>query len=89
MRKIWHGTKKVLIALLGCTVLMLGVMLIPLPGPGLLVVILGLAILASEFSWAQTWLDKAKDKFDKVTADARAKFKKSVEDLKNKDLEEK
>jgi uncharacterized protein (TIGR02611 family) len=38
--------------LVGTAVLVGGLFLVPLPGPGWLVVILGLAILASEFEWA-------------------------------------
>ena len=34
----------------------LGLFLVPLPGPGWLIVIVGLAILASEFSWAERLL---------------------------------
>jgi uncharacterized protein (TIGR02611 family) len=46
------------IAILGGTVLLIGVVLIVLPGPAILVIPLGLAILALEFAWARNWLDK-------------------------------
>ncbi|MFM1769589.1 MAG: putative transrane protein [Verrucomicrobiota bacterium] len=41
------------IGLLGGGVLMLGVVLLVLPGPGSLVIPAGLAILAREFTWAR------------------------------------
>ena len=41
------------VALLGGLVLAVGVVLIPYPGPGWLVVFAGLAILATEFRWAR------------------------------------
>ncbi len=44
----------------GTLVLCLGILLIPYPGPGWAVVIAGLAILASEFSWAQRVLAQVK-----------------------------
>ena len=44
------------VALAGGAVLLLGLALIPLPGPGLLVVPLGLGILALEFAWARRCL---------------------------------
>ena len=44
---------KVGVALLGALVVALGVVLIPLPGPGWAIVILGLAIWAIEFAWAK------------------------------------
>jgi len=45
--------KKFFIALIGGTVVLLGVLLLVLPGPGLLVIGGGLAILATEFFWAR------------------------------------
>jgi uncharacterized protein (TIGR02611 family) len=44
------------VALLGGLVLALGIVLIPYPGPGWLVVFAGLAILAAEFHWARRLL---------------------------------
>ncbi len=40
-------------AVVGCSVVVLGLVLVPFPGPGWLIVIVGLAILATEFVWAQ------------------------------------
>ncbi|HTN78598.1 MAG TPA: PGPGW domain-containing protein [Acidimicrobiales bacterium] len=47
-----------LVAALGFTVLGAGIALLALPGPGVLVIIVGLAILATEFAWAERALDK-------------------------------
>ena len=48
------------VAALGFAVLAVGVVMLVTPGPGLLVIIAGLAILAHEFTWAARALDKAK-----------------------------
>ncbi len=48
---------KVVVGLAGTAVTVLGLVLVPLPGPGWLIVILGLAILASEFEAARRVLD--------------------------------
>ena len=53
--------KKVLIALVGGTVLLVGIALLVLPGPGIPIVLAGIAILASEFVWARRALRNAKD----------------------------
>jgi uncharacterized protein (TIGR02611 family) len=45
--------RKVVIAVVGTTVLLLGLALIILPGPAFVVIPVGLAILASEFAWAR------------------------------------
>jgi 1,4-dihydroxy-2-naphthoate octaprenyltransferase len=47
-----------LVAALGFTVLGAGVAMLALPGPGVIVIIVGLAILATEFAWAERALDK-------------------------------
>ena len=52
--------KRVVIAVVGGTVLALGIALIVLPGPAFLVIPAGLAILAMEFAWARRWLRSAR-----------------------------
>lgn len=53
---------KILIAALGGVVVAVGFVLIPLPGPGWLIVILGLTIWAIEFVWARHLLRFTRDK---------------------------
>lgn len=45
------------VGVIGALVVALGLVLVPFPGPGWLIVIVGLLILASEFTWAQRLLD--------------------------------
>jgi tellurite resistance protein TerC len=52
--------KKVIVAVLGSTILAVGIALIVLPGPAIVVIPLGLAILATEFLWARRLLDRLK-----------------------------
>jgi uncharacterized protein (TIGR02611 family) len=47
---------QLLIGLLGAVVFVIGIILIPFPGPGWLIVLAGLAIWAVEFVWAQRLL---------------------------------
>lgn len=47
---------RVAVAVVGLTVLLVGVAAIPYPGPGWAIVFLGLAILATEFYWARRTL---------------------------------
>ena len=61
--------KRFFIALIGGTVLLVGLALLVLPGPGLPVVAAGLAILATEFFWARRAMRRAKG----VVAKARRK----------------
>jgi uncharacterized protein (TIGR02611 family) len=48
------------VGILGTLVVALGIVLIPFPGPGWAIVILGLAIWAIEFTWAQNLLEFTK-----------------------------
>ena len=57
--------KRMVIAIVGFTVVLIGVAMIILPGPSFIVILLGLAILATEFVWAQRLLTKAKAYFEK------------------------
>jgi uncharacterized protein (TIGR02611 family) len=59
-RFMLHQSVRVSVAALGFSVLTVGLILLVTPGPGLLVIIAGLAILAHQFSWAATALDKTK-----------------------------
>lgn len=65
MDKVKRQAKRATTALVGGIVLLAGVIAIPYPGPGWLIVFAGLAILATEFDWAQRVLDKAKGMYDK------------------------
>ena len=52
--------RQLFILLIGLTVLLLGIVMIVLPGPAILIIPLGLAILGIEFAWARRWLAKFK-----------------------------
>jgi tellurite resistance protein TerC len=56
----YRWARRIAVALVGGTVLAIGVALLVLPGPALVVIPLGLAILSVEFAWARRWLRKAK-----------------------------
>jgi tellurite resistance protein TerC len=50
----------VIVAVIGGTILLGGIIMLVTPGPGVVVIVLGLAILAIEFAWAKHWLEKVK-----------------------------
>lgn len=52
--------RRIVVAVIGGTVLVGGIIMLVTPGPGLAIVLLGLAILAIEFAWAKLWLDKVR-----------------------------
>ena len=60
MKFVVTSLRKLIIAIIGGTVLLIGVALIVLPGPAFIVIPIGLAILATEFAWAQRAVARAK-----------------------------
>ena len=57
-----RNTRRFVVFLLGVTMLGAGLVMIVLPGPGILVSLLGLIILATEFAWAERALDRSRAK---------------------------
>ncbi|QIM17258.1 TIGR02611 family protein [Leucobacter insecticola] len=57
---------KILVTLLGIVIIVVGLILVPLPGPGWLIVFVGLTLLGSEYHWARRvlgWLRAALARF--------------------------
>jgi tellurite resistance protein TerC len=58
----WKQARRVAIILVGASVLLIGVAMLVLPGPAMIVIPLGLAILGIEFAWARRILKRLKQK---------------------------
>ena len=56
------------VGVLGAVVLVAGIIMIPYPGPGWLVVFVGLPILGTEFAWVKHLLDHARARYDRWNA---------------------
>ena len=52
--------KRLIVAVIGFTVLAIGIAMIVLPGPAIIIIPLGISILATEFVWAKRFLKKMK-----------------------------
>jgi uncharacterized protein (TIGR02611 family) len=50
--------RRIVIFVVGVTVLVVGIIMLVTPGPALVVIPMGLAILGMEFAWARYWLHK-------------------------------
>jgi tellurite resistance protein TerC len=57
--------RRLIVIVVGFTVLLAGIAMLVLPGPAVIVIPLGLAILGSEFVWARRLLKKAKSTISK------------------------
>lgn len=65
MSKTLKKVKKIIIGVIGTTILLIGVALIVLPGPAFIVIPIGLAILATEFAWAKRIFKKVKQQIER------------------------
>jgi uncharacterized protein (TIGR02611 family) len=60
-KRLPHPIRWVGVAIVGVTLIIIGIVLLVLPGPGLLFIALGVAVLATEFAWAEAVLRRMKD----------------------------
>lgn len=71
MKVVLRSSVQVTVATLGFALLGVGIVLLFLPGPGLLVVIAGLAVLSTQFAWAERALLQVKSKAARAKAAAQ------------------
>ena len=65
--------RKWIVGLLGASILIIGAAMVFLPGPAIVVIPAGLAILASEFAWARKLLRRVKKQFGGRSAETIAR----------------
>ena len=66
LRFIARNGKRIAVSVIGAVLLLAGLIMMVLPGPGILVIIAGLAVLATEYVWAQRALNFAKEKAEQA-----------------------
>ena len=67
MAKTLKHIKRIVVGIIGITILAIGLVMILTPGPAILVIPLGLSILATEYIWADNILKKFKEKIGRYT----------------------
>lgn len=73
----YKAARRIVIAAVGFTVLILGIVMIVTPGPALLLIPLGLGILSIEFAWARYWLRKVRRTISERTSRAQGEAAES------------
>jgi uncharacterized protein (TIGR02611 family) len=63
---VLRQARKAVVLVIGGTFILFGVAMLVLPGPGILTIALGLAVLATEFVWARRWLKRLREKSAEV-----------------------
>lgn len=67
----YRWAKRIVVTVVGFTVLLVGIAMTVLPGPAFVVIPIGLGILGLEFAWARVWLRKIKEKGGELAQAAR------------------
>lgn len=62
---------KIVVTIVGVLVMLAGVIMMVTPGPGIVGLVLGLAILSTEWRWADRWLDSARGAARRAAEKAR------------------
>jgi tellurite resistance protein TerC len=65
--------RRIVITIVGTTILLLGVIMIVTPGPALIFIPVGLAILGLEFAWARSWLRRLRESISTGNSNSRAR----------------
>lgn len=60
VRFVLRSSKRIAVTVVGAALVVAGVVMMVLPGPGLLVVAAGFAVLGTEYVWAATVLERGK-----------------------------
>jgi hypothetical protein len=60
VRFIARSSKRIAVSVLGGALVVLGIVMLVLPGPGILVVVIGFAVLGTEYAWAAAALERTK-----------------------------
>jgi tellurite resistance protein TerC len=63
----YRAARRVVVAVVGGTLVVIGAFMIVLPGPAIVVIPLGLGILSLEFAWARRWLRKVRERTARMT----------------------
>ncbi len=69
----YRTAKRIVVIAVGSTVLVIGIVMIVFPGPAIVAIPVGLAILGIEFAWARRWLRRIRERISSNNADHRAK----------------
>lgn len=68
-QRVPHPIRWLGVAIVGSVLIVLGLVMLVTPGPGIAFLVLGLLVLASEFAWAEVVLAKVKER-GRAAADA-------------------
>lgn len=80
MKKLKNAFRKLIALLVGLPIVVAGIILIPLPGPGVLLTLLGLFVLSFGFDEVKRPLETYRQKLNTIYKNARRRYDRFVDD---------
>ncbi len=71
MEELTRGIRRIAVLVVGLVLLVAGVLMLVLPGPGVLVTMAGLALLATEYEWARRLLARLRQHLRRLSDQVR------------------
>lgn len=84
----YKAARRIVITIVGATIVLLGLIMLVTPGPGLVVIPIGLAILSIEFAWARLWLRKIRESISRAGQNDHARRAAAHRDRVGTDTDE-
>ena len=84
VRFIGRSSKRILVTVVGFAFVLGGLAMLVLPGPGILVVALGFAILGTEYAWAAAALERTKHTAGRAGRAAKGAMKSASSRLRKR-----
>ena len=72
-KSLTSHTRRLIVTIIGVALVVVGIVLLVVPGPGILVTFAGLAVLGSEYDWAQDILSWARTRYRRTRAKLKAR----------------
>lgn len=82
LRSIGRNSKRLAVTVAGLALVVVGLVLLVLPGPGIVVVVLGFAVLGTEYAWARSGLERTKRVADSAGRRTRQGARRMVQRAK-------
>ena len=68
----YKAARRIVVGVVGATVVLLGIVMIVTPGPAIVVIPVGLTILSIEFAWARHWLKRLRETISSRNSNSRS-----------------
>ena len=78
LRFIARSSKRIAVSIVGGVLIAAGLVMLVLPGPGILVIVAGFAVLGTEYTWAAAALERTKKAAEQAGRVAKSGMSKAA-----------